>query len=177
MATYIAFLRAINVGSRQVKMQALREHLTAAGFGDVETHIQSGNVRLTSRARSGGRVAELMEEALEAALGFGVTTIVRTPAELSALIRDAPANPLGTDARHYVFLLTEPPGTEAADQLDGWRVDGERLGLVGRDAHLWLTGSFHKAKASNARIEKIVKGTSTARDWTVVSALAAKWGT
>ena len=175
MATYIVFLRAINVGSRYVKMQDLRGHLEDAGFGSVETHIQTGNVRVTSRARSAGAVATAVEKTLRDALGFEVPSIVRTPSELAAVVREAPASPLGEAARHYLFLLKETPSTSAAAELDGWAVDGERMLVAGRDVHLWTTTPFHKVKASNARVEKLASTASTARDWKVVSTLAQKW--
>ena len=52
MPTYIALLRAVNVGGRIYKMADLREHLTESGLEDVETHIQTGNVRFRSSMRS-----------------------------------------------------------------------------------------------------------------------------
>ena len=52
MPRYIAFLRAVNVGGRIVKMDELREHFAAAGFSDVETFIASGNVIFSSSAKS-----------------------------------------------------------------------------------------------------------------------------
>ena len=45
---YVAFLRAINVGGHTVKMDALRAHLAALGFADVQTFIASGNVLFTA---------------------------------------------------------------------------------------------------------------------------------
>lgn len=175
MATYIVFLRAINVGGRFVKMETLRGHLDDAGFGDVETHIQSGNVRLTSRVRSSVKVAQLVEQALRPALGFDVPSMVRTPDELAAVVRDAPDSPLADEARHYLFVLKDAPPPAAVARLDGWSVEGERLQVTGKDVHLWTTTPFHQVKASNARVEKLAAGPSTARDWKVISALAAKW--
>ena len=55
MPSYVAFLRAVNVGGRFVKMAELRAALEDAGFTDVETHIQSGNVFVRSRRRSTAR--------------------------------------------------------------------------------------------------------------------------
>jgi uncharacterized protein (DUF1697 family) len=176
MSTYIAFLRAVNVGGRMVKMDTLRVHLANAGFRDVETHIQSGNVRLGSTARSTAKVEQLVEKALADLVDFDVATLVRTPKQLSALVADAPASPLGDEARHYVAFLRSEPKAAAAKQLDGWNVDGERLTVVGRDVHMWLSKSSHEAKINNARIEKIAGMAATNRNWTVVSALAAKWG-
>ena len=56
MATYIAFLRAINVGGRFVKMSDLRAGLSHKGFGEVESYIQSGNLRFSSSLRSVAKV-------------------------------------------------------------------------------------------------------------------------
>lgn len=176
MSTYIAFLRAVNVGGRFVKMEALRGYLLDAGFTDVETHIQSGNVRVGSRARSTAKVETLMEQALEETVGFAVPAMVRTPAQLKALAAAPALSPLGEDARHYLAFLRTEPSAEAAKSLDGWDVEGEALEVVGRDVHMWLTKPTHEAKASNARIEKLAGVAATTRDWKVVSALAQKWG-
>lgn len=175
MPSYIAWLRAVNVGGRVVKMATLRGYLVAAGCTDVETHIQSGNVRLTSPLRSRAKVEAALETALWETCGFEVKTLVRTPKELSELVKASPPSPLGEDARHYVAYLRDSPSAEAASQLNAWDVPGERATVAGRDVHLWLTKSSHEAKISNARIEKITGMASTLRDWKVVSALAAKW--
>ncbi len=175
MSTYLVFLRSINVAPRFVKMAALRGHLEAAGFGDVETYIQSGNVRLASRSRSTEKVTETLEETLHAALGFEVRAVVRKPAELAGTVENAPASPLGDGARHYLTLLRDKPSAEAAEKLAAWEVEGERLQLIGRDVHLWITKPYNEAKASNARVEKITGVAATTRDWKVVTTLAAKW--
>lgn len=176
MATYIAFLRAVNVGGRSVAMAALRGHLGAGGFTDVETYIQSGNVRVGSRARSAAKVEQQLEKVISDAIGLEVPAIVRTPGELVSLVKSAPESPLGPAAHHYVAFLRGKPSAEAAEELNGWHVDGERLTLGGRDLHLWFTKPSHEAKASNARIEKIAGTVATSRGWKVVSALADKWG-
>ena len=56
MPSYIAFLRAVNVGGLFVKMDSLREALGDAGFSDVQTHIQSGNVFVRSARRTPHRI-------------------------------------------------------------------------------------------------------------------------
>src|SRR5919201_1609117 len=51
MPRQIVLLRGINLGSRnRIAMPALREALEEAGFEDVQTYLQSGNVVLSSRA-------------------------------------------------------------------------------------------------------------------------------
>lgn len=176
MAIYIVFLRAVNVAGRTVKMADLRSHLSAAGFTDVETHIQSGNVRLGSRARSGAAVERAVEAALSSLVDFEVATIVRTPGELTALVAESPPSPLGPEARHYVALMRAEPAEAASASLAAWDVPGERITPVGRDLHLWFTKPSHEAKASNARLEKLSGTIATSRDWRVITALAEKWG-
>ena len=85
MPTYIAFLRAINVGGRFAKMADLRAGLAHKGFAEVESYIQSGNLRLTSSLESAVAVEVALESALEELCGFTVSTIVRTPVQVAEL--------------------------------------------------------------------------------------------
>lgn len=176
MATYLAFLRALNVGGRNASMASVREALTTAGFADVETHIQSGNVRLSSSLRSEAKVADAVEVALADLCGFEVPAMVRTPAQLRAAYDASPDSPLGDEARHYLAFLRAAPTSAATESLNTWAVDGERLEVVGRELHIWLTKPSHEAKATNARLEKVAGVLATTRGWKVVSALASKWG-
>ena len=82
MAVWIGFLRAVNVGKRQVRMQALRELLEAEGYEEVETHIQSGNVKVRSGSRSAAKVEADLRRAISAGFGFDVPVVVRTPGQL-----------------------------------------------------------------------------------------------
>jgi hypothetical protein len=86
MPSYIAFLRAVNVGGRFVKMDSLREALGDAGFSDVQTHIQSGNVFVRSARRTPGPVAVEISRVLTAHCGFDVPAIVRTPAQVRSVL-------------------------------------------------------------------------------------------
>ena len=80
MATYIAFLRAINLGAkRKFPKDAIRAAVEAAGGARVETYINTGNVRLDSSLRSRTRLEAVLEEAFLADRGFEVPTIVFTP--------------------------------------------------------------------------------------------------
>lgn len=175
MARYIAFLRAINVGGRFAKMALVREGLADKGFGEVESYIQSGNLRFTSRLRSVQAVEDAVESALEELCGFTVRTIVRTPVQLAELTSygQALASPLG-EARRYVTFLKGDPDDDLRTTMDGWDVPGERAHVHGREIYQWLAHPSHTAKLSNARIER--KGmVATSRDWKVVSALGEMW--
>ena len=87
---YIAFLRAINVGKRQVKMTRLRELFVDLGYGDVRTYIQTGNVFFEAPTTDRAALERAIERHLLDALGFVVTTIVRTVAEVAAALASDP---------------------------------------------------------------------------------------
>lgn len=178
MPTYVAFLRAVNIGKRQMKMERLRKHLSDNGFTDVETHIASGNLKVTSTLRSDARVATVLHDLISEEFGFDVPVVVRRPAELGAAAAevDALPSPLSAGARVYVAFLDGEPDPEGAATLDAWDATGERARVHGSHVVLWLDVSSHAASLTNARIEKLTKRVATTRDVKVVRALAEKWG-
>ena len=176
MATFVAFLRAVNIGRRQVKMAGLRAELEANGFTDVTTYIASGNLRVTTTLRSAAKVEKDLERVMEAWLGFDVPTMARTPQQL----REAYAagaeleSPVPGKSRHYVSFLKDKPTASAVEKLEAWDKPKERAQVVGREVHLWL-GS-ERPKLTNASMEKILGTVGTARDWKTVTKLADIWG-
>lgn len=175
MPQHIAFLRAINLGKvRKVPMAELRAWLAAAGFTDVETHIQTGNVRLGTPMRSRAKVETEVERVLAERAGFEVPTVVLSPRELAELY--AAAEGLGVTAqRRYVSFLKDEPGPEAQAVIDAWDAPGEGARVLGRAVYWWIDHPTRAARFSNARVERHI-GTATTRDLKVVSALAERWG-
>ena len=90
MTRYIAFLRAINVGGRTVKMDELRTLFAAMGFAGVETFIASGNVIFAADHSDAAALQQRIEGELNQALGYAVATFLRTDAEVAAVARYAP---------------------------------------------------------------------------------------
>jgi uncharacterized protein (DUF1697 family) len=86
MNSYIALLRAINVGGhRKIKMQDLRGMFASAGFNDVKTYIQSGNVIFSSPESAPGTLAETIETEIKNTFGHDVDVIIRTREQFKAL--------------------------------------------------------------------------------------------
>ncbi len=85
MATYVGFLRAINLGpTRKFPRAAIVRAAERAGFAGVETYINTGNLRFDTSRRSRARIEDALERAFAAEAGFDVPTIVFTPTELRA---------------------------------------------------------------------------------------------
>ena len=177
MTTHIGFLRAVNVGTRQYKTADLRQALVDAGYAEVETHIQTGNIKVTTPLRSRAKVEAHLEALFLADRGFEVVTVVFSPAELSRLAADADdlAGRHSFEHGHYLSLLKDEPGPEQAAAVEALSANGEVLVVRGRAVHLLYDIPYGAAKNSNAQVEKLL-GPATNRNATVIRTLAEKWG-
>lgn len=174
MATYVGFLRAINLGAkRKFPKDDIRAAVEAAGCTDVETYINTGNVWFSTTMRSRARLEAALEEAFLADRGFEVPTIVFTPAELTEIATRAAT--FGHGGRHYVSLLKEEPSAEAVARVEALSGAEEVARVSGRAVHLLLGANYHEAKLTNAVIERHL-GVATNRNLTVIGALAQRWG-
>ena len=176
MPDYIAFLRAINLGAnRKFPKADIIAATQAAGMTDVETHINTGNVRLTSTLRSRAKVRAALEEAYLADRGFAVPAIVFTVDELRAITERG--SELRADnvegSRHYVYLLHEPPPQAAVDAVHALDFPDERIIVEGRAAY-GLVPSVQGSRAFNSK-ELAALGEGTSRTITVLQAITAKW--
>ena len=178
MPTYVAFLRAINLGPRRKFPKAkIVEAVEDCGFTDVETYINTGNVRFATSLRSRAKVEAELEKSFRRHAGFEVPTVVLTPAELKEIAADAVevAKRQENTGAHYVSLLKEKPRAADVKRLE--ELDhGEDLAVVkGRGAHLLVVTPSARGRLSNTTVEKLL-GVATNRNLNVVRHLAEKWG-
>lgn len=177
MATHIAFLRAINLGAtRKFPKDAIVAATTSAGFTDVATYINTGNVRLRSSMRSRAEVETALEAAFREDRGFEVPTIVFTPSELVAIAADAVRFAEGLEGRHFVSLLKDEPSRDLISRIEALSTVREVARVGGRAVHLMVGESdYQSARLTNRVVEKHL-GVATNRNLTVIRALAEKWG-
>ncbi len=141
--TYIALLRAINVGGTgKLPMAELRSLCADLGFADVRTYIQSGNVVFATR-RSAAAAKAALEQALAARLGKPSAVIMRTLEELVA-VEAANPFPDAAPAQLLVLFLDAPPD---AALLKTVKIPGrERLKLLGRELYLHFPDGMGPSK-------------------------------
>jgi uncharacterized protein (DUF1697 family) len=173
---YVALLRGINVGrARQVDMPRLREILTARGHREVRTHLRSGNVVLDS-AMSEAELAADLEGAIEAEFGFAVPVVVRTGAELAAVVAGDPFPTLAADpARYLVTFLPRPPAPDRVDALPPVEGGGEYL-VRGRELYLWLPDGIANTPLAAWKWDRLLGVSGTGRNWNTVTKLAEMAG-
>jgi uncharacterized protein (DUF1697 family) len=170
----VIMLRGINLGpNRRVPMAELRALFGEAGYADVRTYVQSGNVVVDSAATP----ADLEREAaalISERFGFEVPVVVRTKRELAAVVK---LNPLGDVAdnpkRYQVSFLTAKPAAAVVKSLQAAAVGEERVVAYGREIYAWHPDGVARSKLWNALAGKgLGPGvTATARNWTTVATL------
>jgi uncharacterized protein (DUF1697 family) len=164
MASFIALLRAVNVGGTgKLPMSDLKAMCEASGFSGVRTYIASGNVVFTS-GKSEAAVKKALEAKLEAYAGKPVGVLVRSAAEMKAVLTDNPFPKAPTNRVVAVFLDSAPP----ADTLTAVRGrKDEVIGLGKREIYIHYGEGMAKSKL----VVPAAK-TGTARNMNTVATLA-----
>lgn len=164
-------LRAVNVGQRRVPMASLRELLGEAGYEDVKTYVQSGNVVLRSDDPAPA-VAARSRALISERFGFDVPVVARARAELAAVLEHNPFADFATDPKRYwvSFLDSELPD-EAHERLQALARGEERFKVRGREIYGWFPDFTARSKLATALAAPAKDVIATARNWTTVGVL------
>lgn len=184
MPTWVCLLRAVNLGKlNKVSMPLLRDALSATGFTDVRTYVQSGNVVLSSPTRTAATVSARVGSVLRETFELDTPVLVRTPQQLADV---AAWNPFGGQAAdrpasvHVLHLAEEPDAATRAVLLEGdWgtdRVAARGLEVVFAYGETVTQSSSAAATSPAARlphaaVAKRLGATGTARNWRTLLAL------
>ena len=172
MPRCVAFLRAVNVGGRTVKMDALRAAIESLALTNVETFIASGNVIFDSRARDHAALERKIEAPLLASFGFEIHTFVRTLEEVAAVaLHPAFDTPAQTQV---VGFLRSAPTPDALRTVERMSTDADRLQVHGREL-FWLSENKQSESVfSNAAFERALDMRSTFRSLSTLRKLVAR---
>ncbi len=165
MTTYIALLRAVNVGGTgKLPMRELVAMCEACGFARVRTYIASGNVVFDFKG-SARQVKALLEARLAAYAGKPVGVLVRSAAEMAAVLG---ANPFPDAApnRTVAIFLDAPPPADVLAHVTGQRTEVCRLGT--REIYVQYGDGM-----ADSKLRIPAARTGTARNMNTVAKLAA----
>jgi len=140
MKRYAAFLRGVS--PMNCKMPELARAFEAAGFADVATYIQSGNVVFTSK-RGEASVKKLLAAALAEHLGRPYGVLVRSADELRELLD---ANPFPKAAPNQLLMLFLDEKPAAAKLKDVVAPGGEELRACGRHVFIHFPNGMGRSK-------------------------------
>lgn len=168
---YLILFRGVG-GKTQLPVQALRKKLTAAGFENVATYINSGNAIVRSplnRKQVIATIAELCRKHF----GFDKAIFAPTLAEWDELIAHNPFANAAANAPTTVHaaLLENAPRLENVERVRACAVKGEEIEIVGSVAYLHTPHGFGTSKLA-AKFDAWIGVTNTARNWNTVRKLA-----
>ncbi|MEO7363788.1 MAG: DUF1697 domain-containing protein [Gemmatimonadaceae bacterium] len=179
MPRYIAFLRAVNVGGRVVKMAQLKSIFESIALTNVETFIASGNVIFSNKSKSVPSLVRNIEDALQAELNYDVPVFLRSDSELYAIAerRHAVFSESEVSGAHSlnVGMLHAPltPDTEKA--MLSFNSDTETFRTHEREIYMLLHSPVTTSKFSIKRFEKAIGAETTFRNMNTMQRLAKKY--
>jgi uncharacterized protein (DUF1697 family) len=174
VAQHILLLRGINLAGRnRIAMPVLRDVLTEAGFGDVRTYLQSGNIVVSSATKSDAvlrKVRRLIAEEFD----LDIAVVLRTRAQLAQVVKRNPLGEVATNPKRYqVSFLEAKPTRELVKRIEAAATPREQVVAFGREVYAW-----HPDGVARSRLWTLLAGqqlgvTATSRNWTTVTNLLA----
>jgi uncharacterized protein (DUF1697 family) len=174
MTTYIAFLRGINLGKRQVKSDQLKSIFARLGFENIRTVIASGNVIFGAKEKDAGKLTQKIEKGLKDNLGFDVMVFLRSEAELEKILDDNPFKDAET-GKTYINFLSDVPDKSAVKEIEARTSATEIFRFNGREMYML----FHVLMSESVFFkkndyEKVLGVLATNRNLNTVVKIAAK---
>lgn len=174
---YVAFLRAVNVGGRVIKMQALKKAFESLPVTNVQTFIASGNVIFDGELRDVAAFERQAEARLRDAFGIEIDTFVRSLDEVRRIAECRPYHAIaasGDGGTVYVGFLREALGAASRRKLQAASTDVDEFCVSNREV-LWLHRDTPGPRESGPPLEKGVR--ATFRNARTVKRIAEKYST
>jgi uncharacterized protein (DUF1697 family) len=169
MARFVALLRGINVGkNKRIPMAELRALLEGLGCTEVATLLNSGNAVFDTVGGTAAAHAQRIAAEIRADFDFDVPVIVKTAAELRAIVADDPLRvPPAEHARMLAIFGQDARALAGLHALEPMIVPPERLALGRRAGYLWCARGILESKAGAALLGKLGQSVTT-RNWATV---------
>lgn len=177
MTGFLALLRGINVGGhRKIRMADLRAEMTALGYADVQTYIQSGNVLFDSDETEAAVHERQIEDRIRQAFGLQVPVMVRTADEFVTIVM---AEPFGVATQHpdatvYIGFLQQPAAVGGTDELAAYQGLADTLFVTGKHIFWLRRRDLVDGTITLDRVEKALKTQATFRNRATLRKLIAK---
>lgn len=174
MPRYAVLLRGINVGGKvKVAMADLRTLLSGLGYTTVSTHLNSGNVVLTSPETDPAELADQIERAVTDEFDRPIRCLVRTGEELRAVINANPLSEVAANGSRLIALfLSEAPDPALLAEHDPTALAPDEIALGDRVIYQWCPNGVSEAPLLGPFVEKNLKLAVTGRNWNTVTKLS-----
>lgn len=170
MKTYIALLRGINVGGRNMlAMDDLVAILEGLSLENVRTYIQSGNVAFESEREDFSELPDRIAREINENHGFRPQVLLLSLTELERAIASNPFPEAEAEPKslHLYFLEYEPRDPDL-DTLETKRAESEDYVLAGKVFYLHAPEGIGRSKLA-VGAERALGVPTTARNWRTVN--------
>jgi uncharacterized protein (DUF1697 family) len=174
MNRYISMLRGINVGGqRKLRMETLREVYQAAGFSNIRTYVQSGNLVFDGPEKDIPALTNDIEAKLRQTCGFHVEVFIRLPGEFMHILENNPflRGRNEEPSKLHVTFLFQPPAEAAWGKLIAPMGISDEFYPGEQEIYLFCPNGYGKTKLSNSFFERKLGVLATTRNWNTVNAL------
>ena len=171
MTKYVALLRGVNVGGKNVlPMRELQGMFAVAGCVEVVTYIQSGNVMFGATGECVAGLATALETAILERFGIRSPVVLRTATEMLKVFKENPFSGAPEEMLHVYFLRDRPEPAQVK-ALDYERSAPDAFAVVGREIFLHLPARMARTKLTNVYFDRALGTVCTARNWKTVGKL------
>ena len=170
---FAAFLRGINVGGRVVKMADLKACLEKAGYREVATLLQSGNVVFEAAGTAAGHSTQL-EKILRQRFDYDAQVLVYRLDDVTKIAAADPFGEVGAESHRYVIFADPPAVSELASLADGLDPKVERV-KAGKACVYWtvLKGATLKSEFAKRMTKAKLLPRTTNRNLNTIEKLLA----
>jgi len=172
---YISVLRGINVsGKNKIKMVDLKAAFVKAGFENVVTYIQSGNVIFDYVETDTNKLASIIEKSIGESFGYDIPVDVRTRDEYLKIYKSCPYEECEMEengTKVLVTLLSEEASNDKKRELQSFAKHPERLSVKGNVVYLYCPNGYGRSKLTNTFIESKLELIATTRNWKTIGKL------
>jgi uncharacterized protein (DUF1697 family) len=172
MTVWIALLKGVNVGGHHIlPMKDFAKNLQQAGFDDVRTYIQSGNVVFKSAIADRQQLSGCIGDTIHKSSGFRVNVFVLNATELETVAAKNPYPAAEAEPKSlHAFFLASAPKKSALKVLDGLKTRSESFAVIGKVLYLHAPDGIARSKLA-AGTGKALGVDATARNWRTVCKL------
>lgn len=158
-------------GHNKIRMKDLADMFSEAGFKDVVTYIQSGNIIFKDPGKlSDEDLSKVIEKAISSKFSLSVSAVIRRVGEIEGLISRNPylSEKNFNPSRMGVVFLRSAPGSEALKKMEGIDFPPDKFEISGKEIFLFCPDGFGRSKLSTNFFENKMKVTGTARNWQTI---------
>ncbi len=168
MATRIALLRSVNVlGKNMIRMPELARAFEKAGFKNVRTYIQSGNILFESQEGSAELLSAKIRDLISKKFSLSIQAVVLAPQLLADILAQNPfAKKPGIDlTKQHVTFLDREIDPANAEKLLSYHYPPDEILIGNRAVYVHCPDGYGRTKYHNNFIEKKLSANATSRNW------------